>query len=274
VRGKTVVITGATSGIGEIAALKLAAAGARIVFVARDEKRAKSLLSRLAPGMHAYHLAELSTLRAMKQVGAEIARSEPVIDVLINNAAGLFARRHVTEDGLERTFAINHMAYFVLTALLLDRLKAAPHARIVNTASAVHRSGKIDFDDLHFARGFGTRRAYARSKLCNILFTRELARRLAGETVTANSLHPGLVATRFGNGAGFPVDIALAIARRRGISPEAGAKTLLYLPMSPDVAQVSGKYFNRCAEETPSVAAQSDADAARLWEISEKITAL
>ena len=202
IEGKVVVITGATSGIGQIAAEKLAVMGARLVLVARNQKRAGRTLARLcacrADVPHSVHYADLSRLGEMKRVGAEIAAVEPRIDVLINNAGCLFGTRRVTEDGLERTFATNHMSYFVLTHYLRDRLIAAAPARVVNTASDAHERERLYFSDLQFANGYGFRAAYGRSKLCNILFTRELARRLAGTGVTANCLHPGFVATGLG----------------------------------------------------------------------------
>lgn len=179
-KGQVVVITGATSGIGEVAARALAGMGARIVLVARDKERAEAVLGHLrginAAASHSVHSGDLSRLAEMKRVGAQIAAAEPRIDVLINNAGALFASRQVTEDHWERTFATNHMAYFVLTHMLRDRLTAS-RARIVNTASSAHKWGSIDFDDLQSAKRFSPREAYGRSKLCNILFTRELARR-------------------------------------------------------------------------------------------------
>ncbi|MGC1704206.1 MAG: SDR family NAD(P)-dependent oxidoreductase, partial [Pseudolabrys sp.] len=197
-RGKTVVITGGTSGIGEVAAVALAKMGARIVLVARDKSRGDATLARLrdiTPDIaHSVYFADLLRLAEMKRVAAEIADHEPRIDVLINNAGALFAKRRLTEDGLERTFALNHMAYFVMTAGLRERLLASGLARIINTASAAHQGATLDFEDLQSAKSFGGRKAYGRSKLCNILFTREFARRLQGTGVTANCLHPGFVA--------------------------------------------------------------------------------
>jgi retinol dehydrogenase 12 len=202
VKDKTVVITGATSGIGGVAALTLAKMGARIVVVARNKQRGDATLARLRSSMpgvaHTLHLADLSRLTEMKRVAAQIADQESCIDVLINNAGAMFATRQVTEDGFERTFVLNHMAYFVLTEGLRKRLLASRRARIINTASEAHRGATLNFDDLQSARGYRAVRAYGRSKLCNILFTRELARRLRGTGVTANCLHPGFVATRFG----------------------------------------------------------------------------
>ena len=183
-KGKTVVMTGGTSGIGEIAAERLAQLGARIVLIARDTARAEATLARLrekAPGLaHKVHYADLTRIPEMKRVAIEIAREEPRIDVLINNAGAMFSSRQLTKDGLEYSFALNHMAYFVVTEGLRERLLASAPARIVNVASAAHQGARLDFGDLQSAKGFGAMRAYGRSKLCNILFTRELARRLAG----------------------------------------------------------------------------------------------
>jgi NAD(P)-dependent dehydrogenase (short-subunit alcohol dehydrogenase family) len=276
IRGKTVVITGATSGLGLIAAERLAALGARLVLVARSRRRGEAALARLAaqsPGnAHSIHYADLSRLAEMKRVGAEIAAAEPRIDVLINNAGCLFGSRQVTEDGLERTFALNHVAYFVLTHFLRDRLAAAAPARIVNTASDAHLREKLDFADLQFANGYRFRTAYGRSKLANILFTRELARRLADTGVTANALHPGFVATDLGqrdNGL-LAILIRLAMMVRAGPA-EKGAETIVYLASSPDVADVSGKYFYDCRPATPSREARDDAAARRLWDETARL---
>jgi NAD(P)-dependent dehydrogenase (short-subunit alcohol dehydrogenase family) len=274
-RGKTVVITGATSGIGQVAAIRLAEQGARIVFTARDAGRADATLAKLAKANgtaeHVAHLADLSLLAEQKRVAGEIA-AEPRIDVLINNAGALFNHRIQTADGLEMTFALNHMSYFTITSLLLDKLKATPGARIVSTSSRAHRRAKLDFDDLQARRNFRGFQVYGRSKLCNILFTRALAKRLAGSGVTANCLHPGFVATRFGDQSGGFLQRAVAVGKSLiAISEEDGAKTIIYLASSPDVALTSGEYFNECKVETPTREAQDDADAERLWLVSEKI---
>jgi len=205
-RGKVVVITGATSGIGQVAAERLAGMGARVLLVARDRTRGAASLSRLrerGPGLaHRAHYADLSSVADTKRVAAEIAAAEPRIDVLINNAGALFNTRRVTADGLELTFATNHVAYAVLTHGLRACLMAGAPARVINTASDAHRRARLAFDDLQAARGYSGLKVYGRSKLCNILYTRELARRWAGTGVTANSLHPGFVATRFGDRSG------------------------------------------------------------------------
>jgi len=274
-QGKTVVITGGTSGIGEVAALELARMGARIVLVARDTLRAEATLARLrvrAPGRaHTVHYADLMRVAEMKRVAAAIAEAEARIDVLINNAGAMFAARELTPDGLERTFALNHLAYFVVTQGLAERLAATRGARIVNTASDAHRGATLELDDLQSVRGYGPMQAYGRSKLCNILFTRELARRLQGTGVTANSLHPGFVATRFGDQSGGLISGVFWLAKFFAISPAEGAKTIVHLAASPDLEGVSGKYFYRCRETSPTPAAQDDRAGLALWERSAQV---
>jgi NAD(P)-dependent dehydrogenase (short-subunit alcohol dehydrogenase family) len=276
-RGKTVVITGATSGIGQVAAEQLAAMGARLVLVARDKTRGEAALARLRnlkPGVdHAVHHADLSRLAEMKRVAAEIAAVEPRIDVLINNAGALFATRHVTEDGLELTFALNHMSYFVLTQGLRERLVASA-ARVVNTSSDAHKGKQIDFNNLQSANPYKGFQVYGRSKLCNILYTSELARRLAGTGVTANCLHPGFVATRFGDESGGMLSLGVRIAKAFAISPEKGAATIVYLASSDDVATASGGYYYKCKEAEPTQEARDDDAAKRLWQESERLAGM
>lgn len=271
--GKTVVITGATSGIGEVAADRLAGKGERIVFIARDRARGEETLKHLraiSDGDHQVHYADLSRLPEMKRIAGEIATAEPRIDVLVNNAGAMFNARRVTEDGFEMTFALNHMAYFVLTNLLLPKMGAG--ARVVSTASDAHKGAKLDFSDLQSARHYSGFGVYGRSKLCNILFTRELARRLHGTGVTANCLHPGFVATRFGDQSGGVLSLGIRAAKTFALTPEQGAQTMVYLAGSPDVADVSGGYFVKCKRAAPTREAQSDADAKRLWEISAELS--
>lgn len=273
--GKTVTITGATSGIGKIAAIRLAEKGARIVFTARDQKRADDTMAKLRRANpradHVLHMADISTLAEMKRIGTELAR-EPQIDVLVNNAGALFNKRQETADGLEMTFALNHMAYFVVTNLLLPQLK--PGARIVTVASNAHRGAKLDFDDLQSRRGYAGFGVYSKSKLANILFNRELARRTP-PGVTANALHPGFVATRFGDQSGGLMRAVFRVAKPIGaISPEEGAKTIIHLASSPAVEGVTGEYFYECAITTPTQEARNDADARRLWEMSVAISGL
>lgn len=274
-QGKVVVITGATSGLGQAAAEELAGQGARIVFTARDRAKAEKTLAALkeaGPNIaHRYVLGDLSVLAEMKRVGAEIAAAEPKVDVLANNAGAIYAARQETVDGLELTFATNHMAYFIITNALLPSVKAAS-GRIVSTSSAAHQVGPLPAD-LQLKQGWSTFGAYGASKLCNILFTRELAKRLAGSRVTANCFHPGFVASGFAKNNGLVAHVAMFLGRPFAVSPAKGGDTLVYLATSPDVASVSGKYFSSRKQVTPSAAARDDAAAARLWAESEKIAA-
>jgi len=276
--GKVVVITGATSGIGEVAAQHLADMGARIVLVARDKTRAEAALTRLrnsdAGISHSVHYGDLSRISEMKRLAVEIAAAEPRIDVLINNAGAMFSSRRMTEDKLELTFAVNHMAYFVLTHGLRERLLASSPARIVNTASGAHQGRALDFEDLQSAKGYSAVNVYGRSKLCNILFTRELSRRWRGRGVAANCLHPGFVASRFGDGSGGLLSLGMRLAKTFAISPEKGAETIVYLASSPDVAGVSGEYFYKCRPATPTTEACDDAAAERLWIESAKLAGI
>ena len=277
-QSRVCVITGATSGIGFVAADRLGAMGARLVLVGRDVVRGDAALEELRrriPGVAAtIHYGDLSRLSEMNRLATEIAAAEPRIDVLVNNAGAMFQERSVTEDGLERTFALNHMAYFVLTNRLRDRLVASAPARVVSVSSDAHRGKTLDFDDLQSTRGYRGFSVYGRSKLANILFTRELARRFAGTGVTANCLHPGFVATRFGENNGRLFGVALTIAKRFALTPEQGAETIVYLASSPDVATTTGAYFVKCKVATPTKVTQDDAAARRLWEESERLAGL
>jgi NAD(P)-dependent dehydrogenase (short-subunit alcohol dehydrogenase family) len=275
-QGKTVVITGATSGIGQVTAEKLAAMGARMVLVARDSKRGETTMAKLrhlGPGNHSIYYADLSRLAEMKRVADEIAAAEPRIDVLINNAGAMFGRRQVTEDGLELTFALNHMSYFVMANRLFECLRAAAPARLINTASDAHKGQKLDFNDLQSAQNYQGFPAYGRTKLCNILHASELAKRWAGSGVSANSLHPGFVNTRFGGGVSGVWGIGFTIAKWFALSPEQGAETIIYLASSPDesVVKANGLYFNKCKVATPTAEARDAESARRLWEVSEKL---
>lgn len=274
-RGKTVVVTGATAGIGRVACERLAALGASLALVARDRLRAEALAAALAragaPSV-SVHVADLSRLAEVRRVAGELT-SLPRIDVLLNNAGAIFNRREQTADGFERTLALNHLAYFTLTNLLCDRLKAMASARVVNVASEAHRGAALTFDDLQSTRGYSGWLAYKRSKLCNILFTRALARRLAGSRVTANALHPGFVATNFGNNNGGIFRVGIGIAKQfMAIPPTDGAKTSVYLASAPEVANLSGLYFDKCAAREPSAEAQDDEAAERLWHESVRMT--
>jgi NAD(P)-dependent dehydrogenase (short-subunit alcohol dehydrogenase family) len=274
-RGKTIVMTGATSGIGEVAAMHLAARGARLVLVARDPERAARTLKRLTPPAgaagHGVHLADLSVIGEMKRVGTAIAAAEPHVDLLINNAGAVFMGRERTVDGLGATFATNHLPYYVLTLLLLPRLRATPSARIVCTASNAHTYGKFDLADLD-ANGVA---GYARSKLANLLFVRRLAQLLGAGTVTINAHHPGFVATRIAENTAWLWRTAMRVRKAmRGLTPEEGARTLLYLAEAPELANCTGGYYVRCALAQPAPQALNDADALALWRLSAQLTGL
>ncbi|MGA3301703.1 MAG: SDR family oxidoreductase [Methylovirgula sp.] len=275
-QGKTIVVTGGTSGIGEVAALTLAAQGARIVLVAREKARGEATLRRLEESGtgrgHQIHYGDLAQLSEMKRVAAEIATAEPKIDVLINNAGAMFANRELTKDGFERTFALNHLSYFVMTAGLRASLLAAPAARIVNTSSDAHKTAHFDIDDLQTAKNYKSFEAYSRSKLANILFTRELAHRLKGTSLTTNCLHPGFVATRFGDEAGGLIAHIIGFGKLLAISPEEGAKTIIYLATSPEVATTSGGYFYKSRQARPTAAGRNDELARALWQKSVEMT--
>jgi NAD(P)-dependent dehydrogenase (short-subunit alcohol dehydrogenase family) len=276
--GKTIVATGATSGVGEEAVLALAKMGARIVFVARDGARAEATLARLeraAPKLgHRVHLADLSNMAETLWVGRLIAKNERRVDVLINNAGAMFSDRRVTPEGLEMTFALNHMAYFLMTAALERSLAAAAPARIVSTSSMAHQGMRLDFSDLQSARSYNGWRAYGCSKLANILFTREAARRLKGAGVTVNCFHPGFVASRFGSTSGGWTTKLMPLAQMFAITPKEGADTAVYLASSPAVATTTGGYFVKRQETAPSAAAQDDGAARRLWEASARLAGL
>jgi len=276
VQGKVCVITGATSGIGLAAATALAARGAELALVGRDPARGDAVLKQLrAQNPHlraAVHYADLSCMDQVRRLAQELLAAYPRIDILINNAGALFPRREVTVDGLERTFALNHMAYFLLTNLLRERLIASSPARIVNVASRAHEDAVLDFADLNIELDYTGWTAYRRSKLANILFTRELARRLQGTGVTANSLHPGFVASRFGDNCEGVYRMGMGLAKRLfAIRPESAAETIVYLASASELEGESGGYFARSAPAQPSSAAQDEAAARRLWELSAGI---
>ena len=274
--GKTVVITGATSGIGRVAAETLAREGARVVFVARAAAKGRAMLDRLIranpDAAHDWVEADLSTLAAMKAAGQSLLAKAPRIDVLINNAGAIFDRREVTADGLEMTFAVNHMAYFVITEMLRRALN--PGASIVSTASNAHAFARLDFDNLQFTHGYSGFGAYGVSKLCNVLWSGELALRLEGAGVSSNCIHPGAVNTGFGDNAKGLIGALLGLGKRFMLTPAQGADTLIYLASSPDVAGRTGGYWVRRAPAQPSTAARDRESARRLWEVSARLAGI
>lgn len=276
-QGKICLVTGATSGIGKETALGLARKGAHVAIVGRDEARSRETaawIERQSGDRQVdFLVADLSSQAEVRRLAAALRSIYPRLDVLVNNAGAIFAKRELTVDGVERTWALNHLAQFLLTQLLLDRLEASAPARIVNVSSAAHESGTIAFDNLQGEKKYGGMRAYSQSKLANVLFTFALARRLAGKGVTANCLHPGVVATRFGQNAQGLVKTFFTLARPFLLTPEKGAVTSIYLASSPEVADVSGEYFVKCK---PVPSSRLSADVAlqeKLWELSERQTA-
>jgi NAD(P)-dependent dehydrogenase (short-subunit alcohol dehydrogenase family) len=278
VRGKVCLVTGATSGIGLVAAGELARRGARVVLAGRSPARCAAAVEQVrrqaGSGDVEALLADLSSQGQVRELARQFRDRHARLDVLVNNAGGLWLERRLTADGLEMTFAVNHLAYFLLTHLLLDTLKASAPARVVNVSSEAHRGAALNFDDLQGERRYGGWRAYCRSKLMNLLFTYELARRLEGTGVTANALHPGWVATRFAGDNGWRGRLWQFAARWLAISPEAGAQTILYLATSPEVAGVSGRYFVRERAVPSSPASYDEAAARRLWQVSLELTHL
>jgi len=277
--GRVCVITGATSGIGRAASSELAALGARVVIVARDPGRGAAVRDEIAreTGNHevVLEVADLKSQRQVRELAARLLASLPEIHVLVNNAGLTLAERRLTEDGLEETFAVNHLAPFLLTNLLLERLRSSAPARVVTVASAAHRGAAIPFDDLNGERGFSGWLAYGWTKLANILFTIELARRLEGSGVTATCLHPGVVATGFGREGPLLVrEFQRLLGRVFLLDPTQGADTLVWLASSPEVAGASGGYYAKRRLVTPSRAARDAAAACRLWQESERLTGL
>ncbi|ACY14618.1 SDR family oxidoreductase [Haliangium ochraceum] len=274
--GKRCVVTGASSGIGLATAEGLAGLGADVVIVARDAVRGEAALgsvSEAGPGTATLHLADLSVQSEVRRLAAELLDAYPRIDVLVNNAGGLFERRTSTPDGLELTFALNHLAYFLLTELLRERLVASAPARIINVSSMAHRLGKLDWDDLQSERRYRPFFVYANSKLANILFTRELARRLQGTGVTANAMHPGAVASRFGENGGALMRMSYRAGKLFMRTPEHGADTVVWLASAPEIEGVSGSYFDSRKRCSPSRRARDREAAARLWRESERLVA-
>lgn len=273
-RDKVCLITGPTQGIGRAATLAIAKLSPKLVLVVRDPVRGAELADEIrAAGNPNVELliGDLSKQADVRRIASEFLARHDRLHLLVNNAGAIFMQRQLSSDGLEMTFALNHLGYFLLTNLLRDVLVKSAPARIVNVASRAHVRGTIAFDDLQAERSFGGWSAYSQSKLANILFTRELARRLAGTGVTANSLHPGVIATGFGADASGLLRLGFRLARPFFLTPEEGARTTVYLATSPEVEGVTGKYFARCKEAKPRPQALDDATARRLWEVSEAL---
>jgi retinol dehydrogenase-14 len=274
---RTVLVTGATGGIGQATARGLAALGAAVAITGRDARRThdaaeslRALGARVIP-----FVADLSSQAEVRRLANEVLDRLGALDVLVNNAGGYWSTRRTTRDGLEHTLAVNHLAPFLLTRLLLDRLRDGGGGRIVTVASNAQSMGRIDFDDLQGERSYSGSRAYNQSKLANVLFTVELARRLEGTTVTANALHPGVVSTRFGaEDPGAVQRLLVPLIRPLMLSPEKGAATSVYLASSPDVAATTGRFFagGRVRRRRPR--ADEPAVARRLWQVSSQLVGL
>lgn len=275
--GRVCVVTGANRGIGRASAQALVELGANVLLVCRrqrdGEEASRAMASRGAEPPEVV-AADLSSRASIREAAARIRERHPELHVLVNNAGVFTHRRELTVDGLERQFAVNHLAYFLLTNLLLDRLKAGAPSRIISVSSGAHGGAALDFDDLQGERSYDGNQAYSRSKLANILFTYELARRLHGTRVTANCLHPGVIATKLlADYMGVPM-AGGALARTFGAKPEKGAETIVYLASSPEVEGVSGRYYVNKKPAASSRESYDEAAARRLWEASERLTGL
>jgi NAD(P)-dependent dehydrogenase (short-subunit alcohol dehydrogenase family) len=278
--GKVCLVTGATAGVGLVTARALAQRGATVCIVGRNRQRSEAAVRQIQDSTGSqpveFLLGDLSSQSDIRRLAQEFQGRHARLDVLVNNAGGMFLIRQESVDGIEMTLALNHLAYFLLTNLLLDLLKSSAPARVVSVASQAHRfAPRIDFDDLQRRKSYGGFRVYAESKLANVLFSAELARRLAGTGVTSNALHPGFVASNFFATPGMRPLLGRLMglsARLFAISPEEGAKTSIYLAASPEVEGITGKYFEKQKPVIPSRAAQDETAARRLWEVSEELT--
>lgn len=280
VQHKTVLVTGGNTGIGLETAAALAGKGAEVVLTSRDAAKGDAAVATIKERFPDANVTamelDLSRLSDVRRFASEFASRYPKLHVLVNNAGLMLSDRAVTEDGYEQTFQVNHLGPFLLTNLLFPNLQAAAPSRIINVASAAHRGGRLNFDDLHTERGYRGMSVYGTSKLCNILFTRELARRLEGTGVTANSLHPGTVRTGFGRDGDTRGLFAIGV-KLGGIffkSPAQGARTTIHLATSPDVDETTGEYFVNSKISKPARAATNDDDARRLWDMSEELVGL
>lgn len=275
--GKVCLITGATAGIGQATAMLLAKRGATVVGVGRNPaKNAAStkLITEQTGNPHVdYLLADLSSQQEIRNLAQEFRSKYNRLDVLVNNAGATFGVRQETVDGIEMTFALNHLGYFLLTNLLLDMLEASAPSRVIIVSSSLHKLGKLDFDDIAFEEHYSRSKAYQRSKLANVAFSYELARRVCNQKVTVNAMNPGLVATNVGNSAGGAAEkIKGLVDKIAGLTPEEGAQTIIYLATSPDVTGVTGRYFVK-EQSMPSSKTSYDLEFGRqLWSVSEELT--
>ena len=275
--GKTAVITGATSGIGRATAIDFAQRGARLLLIGRNEARARETADaiRAAAPMADFEIVrgDFAVQAEVRRVGEALLKRVDKLDLLVNNHGVTMAKRELTPDGYEATFAINHLGYFHLTGLLLPKLRATPGARIVSVASEAHRFGALELDDLNSEKRYGALRVYGKSKSANIHFTRELARRCGSPQLTINCVHPGGVSTNLGSGQGGPMLRMLQkLVMRFMKTPLEGAQTSIYASTSPDVVGKQGAYYADCREKQPAAHCRSDATARELWALSEQLT--
>jgi len=279
-QGKIALVTGATNGIGKVTALELAKLGAHVIIVGRNAAKTQATVDEIkaASGSIAVEMivADLSLMSEVRRVAEAFKAKHDRLDILVNNAGSLFQTREESSEGLEQTFALNHMSYFLLTNLLLDVLKASGAARIVSVASEAERAGSVNFNDLQSKSGYsmGGFRAYGTSKLMNIMFTYELSKRLAGTKVTANVLHPGAVRTGFGSGSNSLLSVVFGLLRNFFLTPEQGADTSIYLASSPEVEGITGKYWTKRKQIKSIAASYNEADQRRLWEVSAALAKL
>lgn len=278
-KDKIVLVTGATSGIGMVTALELARIGASVVIAGRSEEKCQATLKTITEETGntsvEYLVADLSVMAEVRRLASEFKKRYDRLHVLVNNAGGIYSKRRETSEGLEYTFALNHLAYFLLTCLLLDIIKRSAPARIVSVSSGIHKAAKSHFDDLELTRGYSAFKAYGQSKLANVLFTYELARRLDGSGVTATVMSPGMTSTGFGlNNPGFLGVMTKLSNAIGGRAPEKGAETLIWLASSPEVEGLTGKYFEDCKAIPSSKASYDEEVSRRLWDVSEKLTGI
>ena len=277
-KDKICIVTGATSGIGLVTAQMLAQQGATVIAVGRNPEKGTAIVVRIQqetgnPAVE-FMLADLSVQAQVRRFVQEFKRRYSRLDVLINNAGGFFMKRQLSTDGIELTFALNHLGVFLLTNLLLDTLKASAPSRIVNVSSDAHKKAQINFKDLGLERKYNGMQAYGQSKLAVVLFTYELARRLEGTQITVNALHPGFVATNIGQNNGGLMKLFAPLIKLVAMSPKEGAETSIYLASSPDVVGVTGKYFDKEKVVVSSPASYDETAARRLWELSAEMTGL
>jgi len=275
IKGKTIMVTGGTNGLGLVTARELARMGAQVTILSRNAEKCAAVAEALQAETGSpveFIAADLSTLAGILQAAAAFKQRHTHLHVLVNNAGAMFARRQLTPDGYEMTFALNHLNYFLLTILLLDILKDSAPARIVNVSSHAHVGASLDFDNLQGEKHFNFMQAYGQSKLANVLFTYELARRLEGSRVTVNALHPGFIATGFARNNGVFFNFGMKIIGLFIRKPDQGAQTSIYLASSPDVEGLSGKYFVGCKAVDSSPLSHDQALAEKLWQVSLELT--